>query len=74
MMKQETRAIKMPCDSKPQKKSSMGSNGRQLSCYLGWTKTFTKKSERRIILQWEQEGGKIKFGHTHRLKMQGVDR
>lgn len=34
MMKQEVMAIKMLSHSKPQKKSSMGSNGSQLSCYL----------------------------------------
>lgn len=54
MIKQKIRAVKMLSDSKPQKKCSMGSNGRQFSCYLGWTKMFKKRSRSSKILQWEQ--------------------
>jgi len=65
MMKQEIRAIKMLSDSKSQKKSSMGSNGSELSRYLGWTEMFKKRSGRRKILQWEQGGGRRKvWSHT----------
>lgn len=54
-MKWEIGAVKMSCDSKPQKKPPMGSNGNQLSCYLDWTKMFKRRSRRRKTLQWEQE-------------------
>lgn len=66
MMKWEIRAIKMPCDSKPQKKPPAGNNGNQLSCYLGWTKMFKRRSGRRKILQCEQGIEDENFGYTHR--------
>lgn len=62
---------KNACDSKPQKKPPMGSNGNQLSCYLGWTKMFNKRSGRRNILQHEQGVKDENFGYTYRWRMQG---
>lgn len=70
-MKWEIMAMKMPCDSKPQRKPPMGSNGNQLSCYLGWTKMFKRRSGRTKILQWEYGVEDENFGYTHRWRMQG---
>lgn len=72
MMKQEIRTTKTLSYSKPQKKSSIGNNGSQLSRYIGWTKLLKKRTARENILQWEQEGEDRKFGQTHRPRMQGL--